>query len=37
MTFADKSRYDRIFYQVTHKRGESDMNYIKKFQNAKAL
>ena len=29
MTFADKSRYDRIFQQVTHKRGESVMNYIK--------
>ena len=37
MTFADKSRYDRTFQQVTHKTGESDINYIKRFQNAKAL
>ena len=37
MTFADKSRYDRIFQQVTHKGGESDINYIKRFQNAQAL
>ena len=37
MTFADKSRYDRTFQQVTHKVGESAMNYIKRFQNAQAL
>ena len=37
MTFADKSRYDRTFQQVTHKGGESDINYIKRFQNAQAL
>ena len=37
MTFADKSRYDRKFQQVTHKVGESDINYIKIFQNAQAL
>ena len=37
MNFSDKSRYDRIFQQVTHKGGESAMNYIKKFQNAQAL
>ena len=37
MTFADKSRYDRTFQQVTHKGGKSDINYIKRFQNAKAL
>ena len=37
MTFADKSRYDRIFHQVTHKGGESAINYIKRFQNARAL
>ena len=37
MTFADKSRYDRIFQQVTHKGGESTINYIKRFQNAQAL
>ena len=29
MNFADKSRYDRIFQQVTHKGGGSAMNYIK--------
>ena len=28
MTFADKSRYGRIFKRVTHKGGESAMNYI---------
>ena len=37
MTFADKSRYDRTFQQVTHKGGESAINYIKRFHNAKAL
>ena len=37
MTFADKSRYDRTFQQVTHKGGESATNYIKRFQNAHAL
>ena len=34
MTFADKSRYDRTFQQVTHKGGESAINSIKTFQNA---
>ena len=34
MPFSDKSRYDRIFQQVTHKGGESAMNYIKIPQNA---
>ena len=29
MTLADKSRYDRIFQQVTQKGGESTINYIK--------
>ena len=33
-TFADKSRYDRTFQQVTHKGGESAINYIKRFKNA---
>ena len=28
ITFADKSRYDRNFQQVTHKGGESSINYI---------
>ena len=37
MTFADKSRYDRTFQQVTHKGGESTINYIKIFKNAHAL
>ena len=37
MTFADKSRYDRTFQQVTHKGGESVINYIKRFQNAQTL
>ena len=37
MTFADKSRYDRNFQQVTHKRREYAINYIKRFQNAHAL
>ena len=36
MTFADKSRYDRTFQQVTHKGVESPINYIKRFQNAHA-
>ena len=31
MTFADKSRYDRTFQQVTNKGGESAINYIKYF------
>ena len=37
MTFADKSRYDRTFQQVTYKVGESAINYIKRFQNAQKL
>ena len=37
MTFSDKGRYDRIFQQVTHKVGESAMNYIKIFQHSQAL
>ena len=37
MTFADNSRYDRTYQQVTHKGGESAINYIKIFQNAQAL
>ena len=37
MTFSDKSRYDRTFRRVTHKVGESSINYIKRFQNAQAL
>ena len=37
MTFSEKIRYDRTFQQVTHKGGESAMNYIKIFQNAHNL
>ena len=37
MNFADKSRYDRTFQQVTHKGGESAINYIESFQNAQEL
>ena len=37
MTFSDKSRYDRTFQQVTNKGGKSEINYIKRFQNAHAL
>ena len=37
MTFADKSRYDRTFQQVTHKGVKSAINYINKFKNAHAL
>ena len=37
MTFDDKSRYERTFKQVTHKGGESAINYIKIFQNEQAL
>ena len=37
MNFSDKSRYDSNFQQVTHKGGESVINYIKIFQNAHAL
>ena len=37
MTFADNSRYDRTFQQVTHKGGEYAMNYIKRFNNSNNL
>ena len=37
MTFSEKSRYDRLFQQVTHKGGESEINYSRIFQNAQAL
>ena len=36
ITFDVKSRYDRydrLLQQVTHKGGESEMNYIKRFKN----
>ena len=35
--FSEKSRYDRVFKQATHKGGESAIHYIKIFQNAQAL
>ena len=37
MHFADKSRYARVFQQVTQKGGESEMNYTSTFQNAQDL
>ena len=37
MTFADKSRYESTFQQVTPKGGGSAINYINIFQNAHAL
>ena len=37
MTFANKSRYERTFQQVTHKGGGSAINYIKRFQNEHTL
>ena len=37
ITFDEKSMYGIIFQQVTHKGGESEMNYIKIFQNEQAL
>ena len=37
MTFVDKSRYDRTFQQVTHKGGGSAINFIKRFNNSRAL
>ena len=37
MNFSEKNRYDSIFQQVSHKGGDSAMNYIKIFQNAQDL
>ena len=37
MNFADRSRYGRIFQQVTNKGGEYATNYIKRFHNEQAL
>ena len=36
-TFSEKIIYNRMFQQVIHKWGESEINYIKRFQNNKAL
>ena len=37
MNVSDKSIYNRIFEQVTHKGGEYEINYNNIFQNAQAL
>ena len=37
MTFADQSIYNRMFHKVVHKGGGWEINYIKIFQNDKAL
>ena len=37
MTFVEQSRYNKLYQQVIHKGGESAINYIKIFHNAKAL
>ena len=37
MTFSEQRRYIRTFQQVIHKVGKSSINYIKRFQNSKAL
>ena len=35
--FSDKSRYNRLFHQVVHKGGNSEINYINRLKNAKVL
>ena len=37
MTFSDQIRYNRLFRKVIYKGGESEINYIKTFKNAKDL
>ena len=37
MAFADQIRYNTIFPKAVHKVGESKINYIKIFHDAKAL
>ena len=37
MKVSDQNIYNRLFQQVIHKGGESAINYIKIFQNAKDL
>ena len=37
MAFSDQSRYSRLFQRVISKGRESEINYIKRFHNAKAL
>ena len=37
MNFSVKIRYDNIFQKVTHKVGESEINYTKRFHNSQDL
>ena len=37
MICSDQSIYNRMFKQLVHKGGESEINYIKRFHNAQAL
>ena len=37
MTFSEKRGYNRLFMKLVQKGGESEINYIKIFQNSKAL
>ena len=37
MTFSNQGRYNRLFQQVIYKGGDSDINYIKIFQNDEAF
>ena len=37
MTFSDQSIYNRMSQKVVHKGGESEISYMKIFQNDKAL
>ena len=37
MNFSNRSKYDRLFQQVTRKGGGLEMKYIKIFQNTQAL
>ena len=37
VTFAENSRYNKLFQRVMHKGVESEMKYIIRFQNSKAL
>ena len=37
MNFSVKIRYDNIFQKVTHKVGESEINYTKRLQNSQDL
>ena len=37
ITLSENSRYNRLFQQVVQKVGESEINYINRFENTKAL